>query len=126
MDKTHRILVVEDEPDFVRLLTLRLKSWGYEVRAVPTGQEAIQSAQEDPPDLILLDIRLPQMKGQEVCAKLKSDPKTKEIPIIFLSALGMAGEIKKGLDLGAEDYIVKPFDAQELNDRIWVCLQRRR
>ena len=81
-------------------------------------------AEEQLPDLILLDIMMPKMKGREVCARLKANPKTQHIPVIFLTALGLADHIKAGMDLGAEDYIVKPFEPAELKDRITVCLAR--
>ena len=119
-----RILVVDDTKDLLTVLSRRLTSWGYEVLTADAGEEAIRLAQENTPDLILLDIMMPRMKGRDVCAQLKAHPKTKSIPIIFLTALGLADHIKGGMDLGAEDYIVKPFEMTELRERVAVCLAR--
>ncbi len=121
-----RILVVDDEQDLLFMASERLRSWGYEVLTATSGEEALQIVEQQPPDLILLDVLMPQMKGRAVCAKLKANPKTQQIPIIFLTALGMPDHIKEGLDLGAEDYLVKPFEPEELRDHIKVCLARHR
>ena len=119
-----RILVIDDEQDMVFLAAERLTSWDYQVLAATSGEAALQMVEEQPPDLILLDILMPKMKGREVCARLRADPKTQDIPIIFLTALGMPDHIKAGLDAGAEDYLVKPFEPHELRERIEVCLSR--
>jgi len=76
------------------------------------------------PDLILLDIMMPKMKGREVCARLKANPKTQHVPVIFLTALGLADHVKAGMDLGAADYLVKPFAPEELRKRVTVVLAR--
>ncbi len=120
-----RILMVDDSKDILQVVSQRLKSWGYDVVTANSGEEGLRLASELIPDLILLDIMMPKMKGRDVCARLKADPKTKAIPVIFLTALGLADHVKAGLDLGAEDYIVKPFEPEELRDRIRVCLLRR-
>ena len=120
-----RILMVDDSKDILQVVSQRLKSWGYDVVTANSGEEGLRLAGEFVPDLILLDIMMPKMKGRDVCARLKADPKTKAIPVIFLTALGLADHVKAGLDLGAEDYIVKPFEPEELRDRIRVCLLRR-
>ena len=119
-----RILIVDDTKDLLAVLSRRLASWGYKVLTADAGEEAIRLAQEQVPDLILLDIMMPRMKGRDVCARLKAHPKTKNIPIIFLTALGLADHIKGGMDLGADDYIVKPFEMTELRERVAVCLAR--
>lgn len=121
-----RLLVVDDEEGLLFLMSERLTSLGYEVLTAPSGEEALQMAEQHSPDLILLDILMPQMKGREVCAHLKANPKTQPIPIIFLTALGMPDHIKEGLNLGGEDYLVKPVEPDELKDRIEVCLARHR
>ena len=118
------ILVVDDTPDVLQVLNRRLQSWGYRVLTSDNGEEALQIAEDQMPHLILLDIMMPKMKGREVCARLKANPKTKHIPVIFLTALGLADHVKAGMDLGAEDYIVKPFEPAELKERITVCLAR--
>ncbi len=119
-----RILVVDDTYDLRLMLSRRLESWGYEVLTARDGEEGLRFATEALPDLILLDVMMPKMKGREVCARLKEQPSTQHIPIIFLSALRLADHIKAGMDLGAEDYLVKPFESSELKDRIAVCLAR--
>ena len=128
MDQTAQgcILIVDDTPDILLVVAKRLESWGYEALTAGSGEEGLRLAQERVPDLVLLDIMMPKMKGREVCARLKADPKTKHIPVIFLTALGLADHVKAGMDLGAEDYIVKPFEPAELKERIAVCLSRHR
>ena len=119
-----RILIVDDTKEIVQVVSQRLKSWGYDVLTATSGEEAVQMAMEQLPDLILLDIMMPKMKGRDTCARLKGDSKTKHIPIIFLTALGLADHVKAGLEMGADDYLVKPFEPEELRDRIRVCLLR--
>ena len=119
-----RILVVDDTKDVLQVVSRRLQSWGYEAMTADSGEEGLRAAEEQVPDLILLDIMMPKLKGREVCARLKASPKTQNIPVIFLTALGLADHVKAGMDLGAEDYIVKPFEPAELKDRIAVCLAR--
>ena len=119
-----RILIVDDTKDVIQVLAQRLKSWGYEVLTTTSGEEGLRLASEQQPHLILLDIMMPKMKGRDVCAQLKADPKTQKIPVIFLTALGLADHVKAGMDLGADDYIVKPFEPEDLKERIRVCLLR--
>ena len=119
-----RVLVIDDTKDILIVVARRLQSWGYEPLTAESGEEGLRIAEEELPDLILLDIMLPKMKGRDVCARLKSDPRTAKIPVIFLTALGLADHIKAGMDLGAEDYIVKPFEPAELKERITVVLAR--
>ncbi len=118
------ILLVDDEPNVLKMVSRRLTSEGYQVVTALSGEEGLQLAQTQQPDLILLDIMLPKMKGRDVCARLKADPATQEIPVIFLTALGLADHVKAGMDLGAEDYIVKPFEPATLLERVKVCLAR--
>ncbi len=119
-----RILVVDDTKDILQVVSRRLGSWGYEVITAESGEEGLRMAEEQLPDLVLLDTMMPKMKGREVCARLKANPKTQQIPIIFLTALGLADHIKAGMDLGAEDYILMPFEPAELKERIAICLAR--
>ncbi len=119
-----RILVVDDTKEIVQVVSQRLKSWGYQVLTAASGEEGLTMAMEQVPDLVLLDIMMPKLKGWDMCARLKSDPKTKHIPVIFLTALGLADHVKAGLEQGADDYLVKPFEPEELRDRIRVCLLR--
>ena len=123
--KKKRVLIVDDTKDILLVVSRRLESWGYEALTASSGEEGLKVAEEQLPDLILLDIMMPKMKGRDVCARLKADPKMKHIPVIFLTALGLADHIKAGMDLGAEDYIVKPFEPAELKERIAVVLARQ-
>ncbi len=106
------------------MVSKRLSHMGYRVLTAASGEEGLQLAQAEGPDLVLLDIMMPKMKGRDVCARLKANPATQHIPVIFLSALGLADHIKGGMDLGADDYLVKPFDPHTLKERIAVCLAR--
>lgn len=112
------ILIVDDMPDNLRLLSTMLTSHGYHVRKAINGQLALQGAQISPPDLILLDINMPQMNGYEVCEKLKLSEKTKDIPVIFISALEDVLEKVKAFQVGGLDYITKPFQVEEVLARV--------
>lgn len=112
------ILIVDDLPDNLRLLATILGDRGYEVGKARSGAMALTAVQADPPDLILLDINMPQMDGYEVCHRLKSDPKTQEIPVIFISALDEVWDKVKAFNLGGIDYITKPFQSEEVLARV--------
>lgn len=118
------ILIVDDESSIRKTVGRRLEREGYRVHTAESGEEALRIAAEKMPDLILLDVMMPKMKGRDVCARLKADPKTAKIPVIFLTALGLADHIQAGMAAGAEDYIVKPFEVEELKERIAICLAR--
>ena len=118
------ILLIDDELSIRKTLGRRLERDGFRVITAESGEEGLRIAEEQLPDLVLLDIMMPKMKGRDVCARLKANPKTQHIPVIFLTALGLADHIKAGLDLGAEDYIVKPFEPAELKERIAIVLAR--
>ena len=120
-----RILVVEDEQDIVELLRYNLSKDGYQVTAVTTGEEALQSTRSTMPDLILLDLLLPGLDGLEVCRRLKLDTKTRHVPIIMLTAKGEEADIVTGLELGADDYITKPFSPRILLARVRSVLRHR-
>ena len=113
-----KILVAEDERDIRDLIGFTLRFAGFEVVLVVNGVEAVEKAVQEKPDLILLDVRMPKMTGYDACRRLKDNPDTSTIPIIFLSAKGQEGEIQEGLDLGALEYIVKPFAPDELTSRV--------
>ncbi len=120
-----KILVAEDERDIRELIAFTLSSLGgFEVIKANNGEEAVEKAREEIPDLILLDVRMPKMTGYEACSQLKADPLTQNIPIVFLSAKGQEAEIQQGLELGAEEYILKPFDPGELVEKIRAILRR--
>jgi light-regulated signal transduction histidine kinase (bacteriophytochrome) len=112
------ILVVDDTPDNLRLLSAMLTRHGLEVRKALTGQRAIAAAQAAPPDLILLDIKMPEMSGYEVCQRLKADPATQDVPVIFISALDDALDKVRAFGVGGADYITKPFQEAEVLARI--------
>ena len=118
------ILFVDDEVNILRVVARRLTREGYRVLTAESGEEGLRIAEAQRPDLILLDIMMPKMKGRDVCARLKANPATQHIPVIFLSALGFADHVKAGMDAGAEDYIIKPFQPGVLKERIAICLAR--
>ena len=118
--------MVDDTPANLELLSGMLKGRGYKVRAAISGKLALQAARNDAPDLILLDINMPEMNGYEVCAELKSDEKLKDIPVIFLSALTETMDKVKAFGLGGVDYITKPFQFEEVEARVETHLKLRR
>lgn len=120
------ILLVDDQPDNLRLLSTLLSERGYEPRGVINGQMAIKAAKSSQPDLILLDILIPEMDGYEICEQLKSDEKTREIPVIFISAKDEAIDKVRAFGLGAVDYITKPFHVDEVLARIENHLSLRK
>lgn len=112
------ILIVDDTPENLQVLSATLSERGYKVRGVIKGQMAIRAAKSAPPDLILLDIRMPEMDGYEVCERLKADPQTRDIPIIFISALDEVLDKVKAFQTGGVDYITKPFQVEEVLARV--------
>lgn len=120
------ILVVDDKPDNLRLLSNILAKEGYKVRKVLNGRLAVDAAQLDPPDLILLDIMMPAPDGYEVCQTLKANQQTQDIPIIFLSALDTVTDKVKAFTVGGVDYITKPFQQEEVLARVRTHLNLRR
>lgn len=119
-----KILVIDDEENIVELLRMNLKQQGYVPICAYSGREAIDKAQKMRPDLILLDIMMPDINGLEVCRKLREDPLMKKIPIIILSAKSEETDKVIGLGVGADDYITKPFSIRELFARINAALRR--
>jgi len=121
-----KVLVAEDEPDIRGLIAYSLEYAGFRVIQVQDGENAVQMAIKEQPDVILLDVRMPKMSGYEACEQLKANKSTRHIPIVFLSARGQEAEIKYGLGLGAEEYILKPFAPDELYRRVAAILERHR
>lgn len=119
-----KILIAEDERDIRDLVTFSLKFGGFEVVQANNGQEAVERAQAEMPDLILMDVRMPKMTGYEACKALKAMPAMRHIPIVFLSAKGQESEIQQGVEAGAEEYILKPFAPDELTQQIKAVLDR--
>jgi two-component system alkaline phosphatase synthesis response regulator PhoP len=119
-----KILIAEDERDIRDLITFTLRFANYEVVAASNGEEAVNLARQEVPDLIMMDVRMPRMTGYEACAVLKSDAKLKNIPVVFLSAKGQDSEIQAGLQAGAEEYLLKPFAPDQLTDRVKIILAK--
>lgn len=117
------ILAVDDTPASLRLLTDILKEEGYEVRSAISGQMALHAAASNPPDLVLLDIRMPEMDGYEVCRRLKAGPETMNVPVIFVSAASEMEEKLRGFEIGAVDYVTKPYQREELLARVRTHLE---
>lgn len=112
------VLVVEDEPNIVLSLEYVIKKAGYEVRVARDGEEALKAVEEAAPDLILLDVMIPKRDGYDVCQTIRANPAWKDVNIIMLTARGREVEREKGLALGADAYITKPFSTRELTDRL--------
>ena len=119
-----KIIVIEDEPDIVEVISYSLKREGYNVLAVDRGDESINLIRNQSPSLIILDLMLPGMDGLSVCRQLKSDPIVKDIPVIMISAKGEESDIVIGLEMGADDYLTKPFSPRELLARVKAVLRR--
>ena len=112
------ILIIDDEPDNLRLLSTILESKNYNVRQAVNADIALKTIELQAPDLILLDILMPQVDGYQLCKQLKYNPATQEIPVIFLSALARGLDRKKGFQVGAADYLTKPFEIEEVLARV--------
>jgi two-component system phosphate regulon response regulator PhoB len=119
-----RILIVEDERDLQQILDYNLRQSGHEVLAALRGKDGLELARSEQPDLILLDLMLPDVPGTEVCKVLKQDPVLRTIPVVILTARGEEIDRVVGFELGADDYVVKPFSVRELLLRIQVILRR--
>ncbi len=124
MPEANRVLVVEDEPDLSELLAINLRGEGYEVEQARDGGEALQAVERERPDLILLDLMMPRLSGQQVAERLKQTPSTSTIPIIMLTAMSDELDELKGLELGADDYITKPFSMSVVLARVGAVLRR--
>ncbi len=120
------ILIVDDEEDIIELIRFNLKTEGYSILTAQTGEEAIKIAKQSGPDLMVLDLMLPGMDGFEVTRYLRSNENTHDMPIVILTAKGEESDIITGLELGANDYISKPFSPKVLTARIRAILRRRR
>ena len=120
----HKILIVEDDPDVSEMLNAYFRVQGYDVFTVNWGEDGVRAGQTILPDLIILDIRLPDIDGYEVASRLRKDRRTQEIPIIFLTEKRERVDRLQGFEVGADDYITKPFDVQELRLRVRNALRR--
>jgi two-component system alkaline phosphatase synthesis response regulator PhoP len=119
-----RILVVDDEDDLLELVRYNLAKEGYLVECVGTGEEALKAARRHVPDLVVLDLMLPALDGLEVCRRLKGDSKTRQVPVLMLTAKGEEGDMIVGLERGADDYMTKPFSPRVLIARVRALLRR--
>jgi DNA-binding response OmpR family regulator len=124
MSSKKKVLVAEDEADIRGLIRFSLEFIGLDVVEAFNGADAVEKAEKHQPDLIMLDVRMPKLSGYQACEKLKKQDSTKHIPVVFLSARGQDKEIKHGLKLGAEEYILKPFAPDELQKRVKSLLER--
>jgi two-component system alkaline phosphatase synthesis response regulator PhoP len=121
-----RVLVVEDERDVAELIRYNLTKEGYDVIVAPTGADAVKRTREVHPDLVLLDIMVPELNGWEVCRRLKQDPETRHIPVIMVTGRVEEGDKVLGFEMGADDYVTKPFSPRELVARIRAVARRGR
>jgi len=119
-----KILVAEDEPDIRGLIKFSLEFIGLRVIEASNGRDAVSLAAAEKPDLIMLDVRMPKLSGYEACEQIKEQESTRGIPVVFLSARGQEAEIKRGLELGAVEYILKPFAPDQLQKRVLSLLER--
>lgn len=124
MPKTD-VLIVEDEPEIAELIQFHMQREGMTVRHVVSGRVALDRVREAPPDLLILDLMLPDLDGLEVCRRLKQRPETSDIPIVMVTAKGEEADIVAGIELGAEDYVTKPFSPRVLVARVRNILRRR-
>ena len=120
-----KIVIAEDEPDIRELIAFTLRFAGHEVFAGCNGQEGYDLTKSEHPDLVLFDVRMPKMTGYDACRKVKADPETAHIPVIFLSAKGQENEIAQGIAAGADEYLLKPFAPDQLTERIKSILSKQ-
>ena len=120
-----RLIIVEDDPDLARTLTLALEKDGFVVESCLTGRSGLERILESPPDLVLLDLNLPDLDGLSVCRELRESPAVGDLPVIILTARVEESDRVLGLDLGADDYVTKPFSLRELKSRVRALLRRR-
>ena len=122
MSRSKRILVADDEPNIVTALEFLLTRGGYEVQVARNGEEALRLIERDPPDLVLLDVMMPLRSGYEVCERIRSRAEWRAVKIVMLSAKGRDAEVSRGLGIGADLYVTKPFSTRELMRRIGELL----
>jgi DNA-binding response OmpR family regulator len=121
---THRVLVVEDEPNIVDSLSFLMKQAGFTVQVARDGDTALRVLASQVPDLILLDVMLPRRDGYDVCRTIRANPAWRGIKVIMLTAKGRELDRRKGLELGADDYVTKPFSTREIVERVRSLLER--
>ena len=124
MNNGKKIIVIEDEPDIQEVIVHNLLRDGYQVDATPNGERGLELVRRLDPDLVLLDLMLPGLDGVEICRRMKSDPRTRTVSIIMVTARGEESDVVLGLGLGADDYVCKPFSPRELMERVRAVLRR--
>ncbi len=120
------VLVIDDDPVILELLRVNFEIEGFDVICASDGEEGLKRAQSDHPDVVISDIMMPRRDGLQLLTDLKGDPLTEDLPVILLSAKAQRNEVQQGLDMGADDYITKPFDPLELIDRLNAVVTRPR
>lgn len=120
-----RILIIDDDPTLCKLLTQIFEDLQYEVEVAHDGAEGIEAASQNLPDLAIVDINMPKMNGYEVCSRLRAEPSTRYVPILMLTGVSHLPSAMKGLASGANDYITKPFNIDEITARVQALLQRQ-
>jgi len=120
------VLVIDDDPVILELLRVNFEIEGFDVICATDGEEGLKRAQAEQPDIVISDIMMPRRDGLQLLDDLKSDPRTEGLPVILLSAKAQRSEVQHGLDMGADDYITKPFDPLELIDRLNAVMTRPR
>jgi phosphate regulon transcriptional regulator PhoB len=120
-----RIAIIEDEPDIVEMVRYNFRKDGFEIESWARGKEGLEALRKNPPDLLLLDIMLPDEDGLAICRQLRSDARLKSLPVVFLTAKGEEVDRIIGLEIGADDYVVKPFSPRELVARVKAILRRQ-
>ncbi len=118
----YTITVVDDDRDIRELIEIILSQAGFQVNTAADGETALKSIQDNPPDLIILDVRLPGMSGYEVCRRIKQKPMLMDVPVVFLTARGQLDEIRQGLEAGAAEYFLKPFSPKDLIEKIQALI----
>ena len=126
LTKTERIVVIEDEEDILEVIAYNLKREGYDVVTSTSGEDGLEKIEHSAPQLVILDLMLPEIDGIELCRKLKADPLTQAIPVIMVTAKGEESDVVLGLGVGADDYITKPFSPREMVARVRAVLRRSR
>src|SRR5262245_20741945 len=125
MSRKHMILIIEDEPEIADLMRFHLEREGFHVRTIASGRLALSAVEKESPDLLLLDLMLPDLDGLEVCRRLKFRETTRHIPIMIVSAKGEESDVVTGLELGADDFVTKPFSSKVLIARVKRILRRQ-
>ncbi len=123
--KKNKILVIDDDNNAIKLLKLNLEAYGFDVATAINGREGLDKALSEPPDAIILDVRMPVLNGWQVCERLKNDPRAEAIPVIFLTAYSQKTDFEKSKKLGADLFLTKPLDPEELAQKIWGVLDRK-